>query len=102
MEFTRYQEKSNHTLSSSGDHTLEVNQRGRRSKSHQKNKSELMNQDKTKRSVSANMRSKVSSDKSYSSSEEDEDEESISELSKGSSEFSTYTINSYLEKGQDF
>lgn len=61
-----------------------------------------MNQEKTKRSVSANMRSKVSSDKSYSSSEEDEDEESISELSKGSSEFSTYTINSYLEKGQDF
>ena len=102
MEFTRYQEKSNHTLSSSGDHTLEVNQRGRRSKSHQKNKSELMNQENTKRSVSANMRSKVSSDKSYSSSEEDEDEESISELSKGSSEFSTYTINSYLEKGQDF
>ena len=100
MEFTRYQEKSNHTLSSSGDHTLEVNQRGRRSKSHQKNKSELMNQENTKRSVSANMRSKVSSDKSYSSSEEDE--ESISELSKGSSEFSTYTINSYLEKGQDF
>lgn len=59
-----------------------------------------MNQENTKRSVSANMRSKVSSDKSYSSSEEDE--ESISELSKGSSEFSTYTINSYLEKGQDF